>query len=328
MIQQLRRKILAGLALAISVSLLGTFSEAKASSSLLVDESSISVEALGLQNHNSDVSSTLDLGLAETTPILAQATETAQIVDDTFAPLTEEELRDRLRIDPNFVPGQPKPSPASGFLTPSAYGASQGDAFVGLSGVTAGQQEDKWDGSASLGFGLGNPEKNVGLEVSLAIISLDGFAEDGSVGVKLHKVFPKAGNLGVALGWSNAIKWGAAGNAEDTFYGVATKAFDLRPNQDNTLPLTATVGVGTGGFRSKGAIADGTNAPNVFGSLGLRVIPEVSIVSSWSGSSLGLGASTAPFNFPLVMTAGVSDVTGNTSNGARFNGAIGYSFSF
>lgn len=328
MIKQICRKAFASLTLAVSVSITGAVTEAKAVSNDLVDGfASVSVEELGVQN-SSGVSSTVDLELPYASPLLAQTTETAQIVDDTFAPLTEEELREQLRIDPNFVPGAPKPSPASGFLVPSAYGASQGDAFVGLSGITAGRTEDKWDGSASVGFGLGDPEKNVGLEVSLAIISLDGFAEDGSVGVKLHKTFPKAGNLGVALGWSNAIKWGAAGRAEDTFYGVATKAFDLRPGKENPLPLTTSLGVGTGSFRSLGAIEDGNNTPNLFGSLGLRIIPEVSVVSSWSGSSLGLGASAAPFDFPLVMTAGVSDVTDNTDSGSRFNGALGYSFSF
>lgn len=328
MIQQLYRKVFAGLALAVSMSLLGTLTEAKAVSSSLVDGlTPVSIEELGVQSHSS-VSSARDLGLANADPLLAQTTETAQIVDETFAPLTDEELRQQLRIDPNFVPGRPRPIPSSSFLVPSGYGASQGDAFVGISGVTAGRDEDKWDGSASVGFGLGDPVKNVGVEVSLGIISLDGFAEDGSVGFKLHKVFPKAGNLGLALGWSNAIKWGDAGNAKDTFYGVATKAFDLRPDKDNPLPLTASLGVGTGSFRSNGAIAADDNAPNVFGSLGLRVIPEVSLVSSWSGSALGTGVSAAPFDFPLVLTAGVSDVTDNTSGGARFNGAIGYSFSF
>ena len=258
-------------------------------------------------------------------PVVAQVSNP---VEDTFAPLTDDEIRQLLLIDPTAALDRPQPSPGSGFLTPSAYGADWGDAFIGLSGVTAGRDDNKWDGSASVGVGIGDAVENVGVEVSVGIISLDGFAVDGVVGIRLHKVFPQADNLAVALGWSNPIKWGDANDAEDTFYGVVTHRWDLQPEQSNTLPLTASLGVGTGSFRSLGAIADGTNAPNVFGSLGLRVIPELSLVSGWTGSSLGLGVSAAPFDFALVMPAGVSDVPDNTSTGARFNASLGYSFSF
>lgn len=294
--------------------------------------SSATVVDTGLTFETSSKSAKTKLPSVAQEMVAQRSSEIAQdntfSVDDTFAPLTDDELRQILLINPNFAPGRPRPAPGSGFLTPSAYGADWGDAFVGLSGVTAGRDDNKWDGSAGLGIGFGDAVENVGVEVSLGIISLDGFAEDGTIGFKLHKVFPKADNLAVALGWSNAIKWGDAGRAEDTFYGVVTKAFDLRPGNANPLPLTASLGVGTGGFRSNGAIAAGSNDPNVFGSLGLRVIPELSVVSGWTGRSLGLGVSAAPFDFPLVMTAGVSDVTDNTSTGPRFNASLGYSFSF
>lgn len=249
-------------------------------------------------------------------------------VDETFAPLTDDELRQFLLVDPNFEQAGPKPAPASGFLVPSGYGADWGDAFVGLSYITQGDNDFKSDGSISTGIGFGNAVDNIGVEVSLGIISLDGFGNDGTVGIKLHKVFPKADNLAVALGWSNAIKWGDARESEDTFYGVVTKRFELQPGKRNTLPLTASLGIGTGAFRSTGAIAAEDNAPNVFGSLGLRVIPEVSVVSGWTGNALGLGVSAAPFDFPLVFTVGVTDVTDNTENGARVNASAGYSFSF
>lgn len=257
-----------------------------------------------------------------------QALEVAQ-VEGTFAQRTDEDIRQQLLIDvdDNILLDRPQPIPSSSFLTPSAYGADWGDAFISLSGATEGNRSDL-DGSLSLGLGLGNAIETVGLEVAVGIISLDGFADDGIVGFKLHKVFPQANNLGIAAGWSNPVKWGAAETEEDTFYGVVTQRFDLRSGQSNALPLTASVGVGTGTFRSNGAIAAGDNSPNIFGSLGLRVIPEVSVVTSWTGNSLGVAASAAPLSVPLVVTAGVSDVTDNTVEGARFQGSLGYSFSF
>ncbi|MGC1305865.1 MAG: hypothetical protein WA885_01460 [Phormidesmis sp.] len=260
------------------------------------------------------------------------AQENASPTDDTFAPLSDEEIRELLLIDPGSVAvssPRPRPVPASSFLTPTAYGADWGDVYVGLSQVTAGKPANSnFDGSAAIGFGLGNAVENVGVEVSVSIISLNGFADDGIVGFKLHKIFPKADNLAVALGWSNPIKWGAARQREDNFYGVVTKRFDLQPGRSNPLPLTASLGIGTGTFRSTGAAEADNNSPNIFGSVGLRVIPEVSLITSWTGNALGIAASAAPFKFPLVFTVGASDITDNTEEGLRFNSSIGYSFSF
>lgn len=253
--------------------------------------------------------------------------DVAQGTDDTFAPLSDEELRQQLLIDPNAVIDRPRAVPSSGFLTPSAYGADWGDAFVGVAGVAAGNVSGI-DGSASVGVGFGSAVNNIGAELSVGIISLDGFSEDGIVGFKLHKVFPQANNLAMAVGWSNPVKWGNSEDEEDTFYGVVTQRYELEPGEPNPLPLTISLGVGTGTFRSTGAIAAGTNDPNFFGSIGLRVRPDLSVVSSWTGSSLGMAVSSAPFDFPLVFTAGFSDVTDNTVEGTRFNGSVGYSLNF
>ena len=293
---KLYRKAFAGITLAVSLLLTGVVPRVEAntgilsSADLLGTNTSIS-SADQLTGNASDavtesvhgsVTSQVDPIAGFSRPasvantILAQnGTEFAQDgvnpVDNTFAPLTDEELRQQLLINPDFVPGAPRPSPASGFGVPSAFGADWGDAFIGIAGVTEGRTDDKADGSISLGAGFGNADDNV---------------------------------------------------------GVVTQLFELQPEQSNTLPLTASLGVGTGAFRSIGAIDAGTNDPNVFGSLGLQVIPELSIISGWTGNSLGLGLSTAPFDFPLVITAGVSDVTDNTRSGTRVNASVGYSFSF
>lgn len=264
-----------------------------------------------------------------TASILAQA--------NTAASPSDEEIRQQLLTTPNrstepasdldVLDRRPQPIPSSSFITPNAYGADWGDFYTGFAGATE-DTNDGLDASASVGMGFGNAVDNVGVELNVGIISIDGFADDGTVGFKVHKLFPEANNLGVAVGWSNALKWGNANKDEETIYGVVTQRFDLRPNKDNPMPLTTSLGVGTGAFRSVGAIEAGNNTPNVFGSVGVRVIPQVSLVSSWNGSSLGLAASAAPFNFPVVVTAGVSDLTDNTEDGTQFVGGLGYSFGF
>ena len=269
------------------------------------------------------------------------ATVAQNPTSDTFSPLSDQEIREQLLTTPNTTEApeidvldrRPQPVPSSTFITPNAYGADWGDFYVGSAGATERTNggtdgNDGIDGSIAAGMGFGNAARNVGVELNVGVINIDNFAADGTVGFKVHRVFPEANNLGVAVGWSNAVKWGDARRDEDTIYGVVTQRFDLRPNRDNSMPLTTSLGVGTGAFRSTGAIEAGDNAPNVFGSVGLRVIPQVSLVSSWSGSALGLAASAAPFNFPVVLTAGVSDLTGNTEEGAQFVGGLGYSFGF
>jgi hypothetical protein len=184
------------------------------------------------------------------------------------------------------------------------------------------------DASFGFGAGFGDPDEAVGLEVAIGIISLtDAFGDSGTVGFKLHKVFPQADDLGVAVGWTNPIDWGDASDAEETIYGAVTKQFQLPIS--GGLPLTATAGIGTGGFRSLGSIRAGGNAPNFFGSVGVRVLQELSFIGTWTGSQLNLGVSAAPFDtIPLTFVVGAGDVTNNRGNGPRFLGSGGFSFTY
>ena len=324
-------RVFAGIVLAISIVLTGLFSPAKADAertkltvrsllSGLPDADTAEVIAPDLLVPSSAAPMTAQLTL----PPLAQSSP----VGDTFAPLTEEEVRQQLLIDPGADPNaRLRPLPASTFLVPNAYGADWGDAFVGAALNTNGNTS-KFDGSASLGIGLGDAVDFVGLEINSSLISLDGFADDGTLGFKLHKVFPSAGNLGIAVGWENPVKWGDAGDEEETYYGVVSNQFDLQRGQVNPLPMTVSVGIGTGAYRSAGAVDDDNNDLNVFGSVSLRVQPELSVISSWTGRALGIAASAAPFRDPFVFTIGLSDVTDNTPEGIRLTGSVGYAFSF
>jgi hypothetical protein len=242
------------------------------------------------------------------------------------------QLRRELLIEPIVIFNDPPAaSPASTAGTPSAYGASSREAFIG-GGISIPLESgrDRVDGSLSAGFGLGNPVKDVGVEVSANIssVSPNDFGDSGGIGLKLHRYL--GDSTSVAVGWSNAIRWGDATGAKNTIYGVVTKAFPLQPsNPNNKLPLTVSVGLGSGSFRSKGAIESNENGVNVFGSLGLRVAPQVSLVSSWTGNALNAGVSFVPFKkTPLVVNAVVTDVTSNLTTGRGLSLSAGYSFRF
>ncbi|KAB8321104.1 hypothetical protein SD81_006300 [Tolypothrix campylonemoides VB511288] len=255
-------------------------------------------------------------------------TDSSGVVGDTLGEINK--LRQQLLIDPIIIKGRPvgRSAPASSAGTPTAYGASWGQAYVGVGGYLPFDGDDI-DGSLSVGFGLGDAVRSIGAEVNVNVTSLGGqnfdFAGSGGIGVKLHKYFDDG--TAVAVGWSNPVKWGEVNNAKDTFYGVVTKSFYLQPN--NQLPLTVSLGVGSGSFRSKGAIEAGENSVNFFGSVGLRVAPEVSVVSSWTGNSLNVGGSFTPLRTtPLVINAIFTDVTNNLDRGTGLSLSAGYIFQF
>ncbi|XZF63216.1 MAG: hypothetical protein ACSI46_00085 [Gloeotrichia echinulata DVL01] len=269
----------------------------------------------------------------EKQPQLIAQTDSSAVVGDTLGDVNK--LRKQLLIEPILKPAEPAAaSPGSSAGTPTTYGASWGQAFVG-GGLYVPLDKGKTDGSFSFGFGVGDSLKSVGLETSFNIISVGGqkpgfgdFADSGTVGLKLHKYFEDG--TAVALGWSNPIKWGQANKAKESIYGVVTKSFDLQPDSaNNKLPLTVSVGLGTGDYRSLGAIRKDQNSVNLFGSFGLRVIPEASLVGSWTGNNLNLGASFAPFKkTPIVINTVFTDVTNNFNSGVGFSLGAGYSFQF
>jgi len=318
----------------------------KFSDYLSVDNSHLESQKLLATNDNLEKKittypiSNADLHLKEQTNILQQKQsqiiaqiDSSDTVGDTFGETNK--LRQELLIDPITTLREPtRAAPGSTAGTPSAYGASFGQAYIG-GGLLfpLDDNKDRVDGSLSVGFGLGNAAKSVGLEVNINITSVGGgdnfdFGDSGGVGFKLHRYL--GDGTAVAIGWSNPIKWGDVTNAKDTIYGVVTKAFALQPNNlNNKLPLTVSVGLGSGAFRSKGAIAADENDINLFASLGLRVIPEVSLVTSWTGNRLNMGASFAPFQkIPIVINAIFTDVTSNLDTGLGFALSTGYIFRF
>ncbi|WP_414527887.1 hypothetical protein [Nodularia chucula] len=262
----------------------------------------------------------------------------SQIISQTDSSSSEdeiEELRRQFLIEPILTRGVPlKSSPGSSAGSPSAYGASAGQAYIG-GGLyfPFDKSKDRNDGSMSVGFGLGNPFDSVGMEVNIDITSVGGgpgfdFGDSGAVGFKLHRYL--GGATIAAIGWSNPIKWGDVNLAENTMYGVITRVFFLQPdNPDNSLPLTVSVGLGNGDFRSKGAIVANENPLNLFASLGWTILPQFSLISSWTGNTFNVGGSFIPFRSqPLIFNVVIADITENLDTGSGLSISGGYSFEF
>ena len=229
------------------------------------------------------------------------------------------------------------PAPGLSFGVPSAYGSSDNTFFVGVSygaSVEEGlftfynsNEEKVADGSMSFGFGVGNANK-LAAEVAVGIISLacqDGescFGADGTMGIKLHKKLDNSFVDGVAIGYSDLVRWGEASDFA-TIYGVTSKDFKI-----NDKKGLLSLGIGTGGFRSKSDIDSSENNPNLFGGIGVELAPRFSLSSGWNGSILSSGLGISPFDFPLSVSVGVTDITDVNGQGQKFSINLGYSFSF
>ena len=246
--------------------------------------------------------------------------------------LPVDSLRNQLRLPlpghdwlpTDFTRGQP----ASTINTPTGYGQRWGQVFAGAAYQNRIRYDDWTDGVASVGFGLGNPLKYVGLDVSINILdTYTEFAEDRSLSLKLHRRLPF--RTAVAVGHENI--WHTDGtDGGSSRYLVVSKVVLLRDRPTAALgSIIMNVGLGNDRFLSEEAFARDEDGVNVFGSLGVRVLPPVNAVANWTGQDLALGLSIAPVRtWPLVITPAVVDVTGTAGDGARFSVSAGLNYSF
>lgn len=231
------------------------------------------------------------------------------------------------------------PTPGLSFGVPSAYGASGKSVFVGVSyGASSrdglftfynSRNEKVADGSMNFGAGIGDPNQ-LAAEVSVGIISLacqeshanSCWGADGTAGLKIHKKVDSPLISGWGFGWSDIIRWGEASDFA-TIYGVASKDIKIKDKE-----ALVSLGIGSGGFRTKADIDSNQNNPNLFGGVGVKLAPRLSLASSWNGSTLGSGFGISPFNFPVSVSAGVTDITNVNGKGMQYSINVGYSLSF
>src|SRR5688572_9795413 len=114
-------------------------------------------------------------------------------------------------------------APGSSASSPSAYGANWGNGFIGVGGQarTRFTPSQLPDGSAVVGFGLGNARDFLGLEVAVTSLSTfrQGFGTNYAASFKIHRSLPK--NMGFAVGWENAVH-NAGTDGGRSLYGVVS----------------------------------------------------------------------------------------------------------
>ncbi|MEM7590690.1 MAG: hypothetical protein AAF383_04085 [Cyanobacteria bacterium P01_A01_bin.83] len=218
-------------------------------------------------------------------------------------------------------------SPSVTIINPSAYGAAWGNAGIGVGFQERARFTDESDGVIGIGFGLGNPRKNVGAQVGISLVDVSDPFRDGAINLKLHRRLPE--DFAIAVGVQGLATWGDTDGGSSVF-GVATKRIKLR--QDRTKAFSeiyTTLGVGGGQFRLESDINEGNETIGVFGSIAVKLIQPVGFVAEWTGQDLTIGIPLVPFRkMPIVVVPAVTDITGSAGDGTRFVIGLGYTFSF
>lgn len=225
-------------------------------------------------------------------------------------------------------------APAAALGIPTGFGADFGDIFMGGGMQSRTRYSEKMDGGGVLGLGLGSARKSIGIEVAMAQFGTMRSCCRGGLSFKAHRMLPGAASI--AVGWENAVGWGHLAGDDDpegpftdagtSVYAVASKLIPLATDPGAPFgSVVATLGVGTGRFRSERAILDSLQTVGVFGGVAMRIAPPASLMASWTGQDLNAGLSITPIRrWPVVMSVGAADVT--TAPRAIFG--IGFGFAY
>lgn len=267
-------------------------------------------------------------------PLLYQKQSRITAQTDTSAPndkrqLNTDKLRQYLLVDPlvKVIPLKRTYSPSLTFATPSAFGATWGDVFLGASAATTGKARTQPDGSISMGFGLGDARKLVGLELGYNIGSIKNFGYNGTFDLKANRIVYAKGNtqIAAAAGWKSFAQHVKGESVRpSSAYGVVTSYSLLKPNDTvNKMPISFSIGAGGGDFRT------GDANTGVFAGVGVQVHPQIGVGMGWSGVGFNVGASFVPIStIPLTINVVGADLTDTSFGGTVFVLSIGYGFNF
>jgi len=253
----------------------------------------------------------------------------SRITAQTDTSVPTDKLRQDLLVDPlvKVIPPKRTYSPSLTFATPSAFGATWGDVFIGASAATTGKARTQPDGSITMGFGLGDARKLIGLELGYNIGSIKNFGYNGTFDLKANRIVYAKGNtqIAVAAGWKSFAQHVKQESLRPSgVYGVVTSYSLLKPNDTvNKMPISFSVGAGGGDFRT------GDATTGVFAGVGVQVHPQIGVGMGWSGVGFNVGASFVPIRtIPLTVNAVVADLTNTSQGGTVFVLSVGYGFNF
>ena len=202
---------------------------------------------------------------------------------------------------------------------PLATVAPDGVGFVSLSGTTRRNPgSNDIDGSAALGFGLGDPDR-LGVQLSAHITSLTAaFGDSGYLAVKLsHRLAsaPQPTFVGVTI--DHLVPWGDATLAK-TGVSLALTSFATITSKDGgRYPVIWSMGVGN-------KLVKDRTEPGIFAGLGVGVTRTLGASIALNGDEMELGVAWRPAGSDrIAIAASLSDAF-DQNNHRRITIAVSY----
>ena len=219
---------------------------------------------------------------------------------------------------------------------PTGYVGRWGDYYLAGSAGTPGKQRGgDPDGSVALGFGLGDPIKLVGIDLSWGIGSVRNFGANGGFNASIGRVLvnqPRL-SLSVAGGVINAFAYGTEFDngleAPSNGYGAISATIPLRPFDLNFRQLVQlSAGVGGNLFAPLNLRFEGPTMGG-FVSAGVELSPNVGASVAVSGRGTNLSLGWAPSRrLPVFVSLLAADVFSATPYGTVGVLTIGWSDNF
>ena len=202
--------------------------------------------------------------------------------------------------------------PSLGGGVPSGFVGRWGDYYLSASAGTPGNLRPDVDASFNLGFGLGDPERLVGVDVNWGIGSFKNFNANGAFGASVGRVLVNTPDLqlGVAGGVIDVFSYGTEPNPQPiNGYGAITASLPLARGSSSNLRLVQfTLG---GGGSSFAAIDTSYKLSNsgMFGAAGVEVLENLGFSVGISGRSTNVNLSWVPFrSLPIFVNLAAADV--------------------
>ncbi len=215
--------------------------------------------------------------------------------------------------------------------TPVAWGASRNVVFMGAVGTIPAQYSSQNDGAAVLGVGVGDPQKNLGLQISIISNDISQWDEYASA---IHITRSLGNNDAIGAGVEN-IMLTDGGDAGKSFYIVYSRGIKHDSMVNKTIRTTRlhySIGAGTGRFADKSPLdiesGKGEHGTYVFGNLAYELAKSFNIITDWNGTNLNAGMAKTFYidRQPIAVSVALADLTHNSGDGIRV--CLGASIAF
>lgn len=216
--------------------------------------------------------------------------------------------------------------------TPVGWGALPGSVYA-VGGVTKPSPYDpEADAAITVGFGLGDPVKYVGVQTEIVSLDMSGWARY-AMNIRLHRYLGKANSI--AIGGETIViqDTGSPSDAKESYYIVYSKGVQNKKfinKRTGRTKLHYSIGIGTGRFREKSDYdidtGKGSYGTAVFGNAAYELLGICNVICDWNGLNLNVGLSKNIKFFKFITIGaniGISDITKSSGDSKRIIVGLG-----